>query len=195
MRKLIPSCWNGLQTEQAVEFYVILSEQADLSGAAALSGKVAKTTYVYEQLTRLAAKTQPDLLSYLDGRGVAYKSLYIQNMVRVQAAGLAELEWFAARADVAKIDAPPEAQTEPVWKAMTTEERVEAVEWNITRVHAPEVWAMGYHGEGFVVASNDTGVDYTHPALVDQYRGNLGGGNFDHNYNWWDGLAGLPVSR
>ena len=27
---------------------------------------------------------------------------------------------------------------------------------------------------------------YNHPALVRQYRGNLGGGNFDHNGNWYD---------
>ena len=32
----------------------------------------------------------------------------------------------------------------------------------------------------------------THPALIEQYRGNLGGGDFDHNYNWWDptGICG-----
>ena len=32
-------------------------------------------------------------------------------------------------------------------------------------------------------------MQYDHPALVRQYRGNLGGGNFDHNYNWWDTTA------
>jgi hypothetical protein len=126
-------------------------------------------------------------LHYLDEQGLEYQSMYIQNMVRVKAAGMVELEWLAARKDVAKIDAPPEAQTEPLWKMMTPVERVEAIEWNISRVHAPEAWAMGINGEGYVVGSNDTGVDYTHPALVNKYRGNLGGGNFDHNYNWWDG--------
>jgi subtilisin family serine protease len=49
------------------------------------------------------------------------------------------------------------------------------------------VWKhFGDRGQGTVVASIDTGVQYTHPALVKQYRGNLGGGSFDHNYNWWD---------
>ena len=45
---------------------------------------------------------------------------------------------------------------------------------------------LGDKGAGTVVANIDTGVQYNHPALVNQYRGNLGGGNFDHNYNWWD---------
>ena len=41
-------------------------------------------------------------------------------------------------------------------------------------------------GEGITVANIDTGVQYDHPALVDQYRGNNGDGTFDHNYNWFD---------
>ena len=42
---------------------------------------------------------------------------------------------------------------------------------------------------GMVVASIDTGVRYTHNALVNQYRGNLGGGSFSHDYNWLDADA------
>jgi hypothetical protein len=96
---------------------------------------------------------------------------------------------MAARPDVAQIASLPDPRLDPVYEGKTPEER-RAIEWNIIRVKAPEVWAMGIHGEGAVVASNDTGVDYTHSALVQQYRGNLGGGNFDHNYNWWDGVGG-----
>ena len=56
--------------------------------------------------------------------------------------------------------------------------------WNIDIVNAPDVWTqLNVTGEGAVVANIDTGVRYTHDALVDSYRGNLGGG-FDHNYNW-----------
>ena len=42
---------------------------------------------------------------------------------------------------------------------------------------APEAWADGIIGQGVVVANVDTGVDFTHPALVNQYRGNIGGGD------------------
>ena len=62
----------------------------------------------------------------------------------------------------------------------------DAIELGVSTVHAPQVWALGYRGQGITVGSIDTGVQYDHPALVRQYRGNLGGGNFDHNYNWWD---------
>ena len=40
-----------------------------------------------------------------------------------------------------------------------------------------EVWTTyGVTGAGAVAANVDTGVQYNHPALVNQYRGNLGGG-------------------
>lgn len=62
-----------------------------------------------------------------------------------------------------------------------------AVEWGVTKIRAPEVWSTyGVTGAGAVAANVDTGVQYNHPALVNQYRGNLGGGNFNHNYNWFD---------
>src|SRR5258706_11992173 len=37
-----------------------------------------------------------------------------------------------------------------------------------------------------VVANIDTGVQYDHPALVNHYRGNNGGGSFTHTGNWKD---------
>jgi len=56
-----------------------------------------------------------------------------------------------------------------------------------SRVHAPDVWTQfGARGQGIVVASIDTGVQFNHPALVMQYRGRKADGTFDHNYNWYD---------
>src|SRR4030042_7149058 len=190
------------------EVISILAVQADVSGAAKLDTKVEKTTFVYNQLTRTAAETQPPLLAYLKSQGVTYKPFYIYNIISVRA-GRSTLEWLTARSDVARIVTPPDPRTEPVTHELPVSQALpgpqlpalsenmpdqarEAVEWNITRVKAPEVWAMGDHGEGMVVADNDTGVDYTHPALVNKYRGHLGSGTYDHNYNWWDAWGGTP---
>ena len=44
-------------------------------------------------------------------------------------------------------------------------------EWNLAAVKGPDLWALGYKGQGVVVASLDTGVDVRHPDLAAQYRG------------------------
>src|SRR5699024_2653885 len=65
------------------------------------------------------------------------------------------------------------------------------VEWNIDRVHAPQVWDMGIDGAGTVVASIDTGVQWDHPALKEKYRGyNAETGEVNHDFSWYDATAG-----
>lgn len=42
---------------------------------------------------------------------------------------------------------------------------------NIDLIRAPALWDLGFTGDGIVVANMDTGVSYTHPDLVSQWRG------------------------
>jgi subtilisin family serine protease len=72
-------------------------------------------------------------------------------------------------------------------------ESPDAPVWNVLKVNADDVWSTyGVTGTGVIVSNIDTGVMYTHTALVDGYRGNEGGGSFDHNYNWWDPYGDQP---
>ncbi len=71
--------------------------------------------------------------------------------------------------------------------------QINAVESNLTHIGADTVWGWGYRGQNIVVANIDTGVRYTHEALVNQYRGN-NGGTFDHNYNWYDPYGDHPAA-
>ena len=69
-----------------------------------------------------------------------------------------------------------------------------SIEWNIVKIRANEAWqSFGVTGQGEVVGIVDTGVMYNHNALVNSYRGNLGGGSFDHNYSWYDLVNSLSV--
>jgi subtilisin family serine protease len=55
---------------------------------------------------------------------------------------------------------------------------------------APAVWAQGYHGQGIVVANQDTGIQWDHPALIAAYRGwNADDQTARHPYNWFDAWA------
>ncbi|MBZ0089900.1 MAG: S8 family serine peptidase, partial [Thermoanaerobaculia bacterium] len=62
-----------------------------------------------------------------------------------------------------------------------------AIEWNIVQVHADDVWALGHTGTGVVVAGQDTGYQWDHPALKAKYRG-WNGASANHAYNWHDAI-------
>ena len=55
-------------------------------------------------------------------------------------------------------------------------------------IGAPQLWALGIKGAGVVIAGEDTGYAWQHPALIASYRG-WNGSVANHNYNWYDGIA------
>jgi len=58
-------------------------------------------------------------------------------------------------------------------------------ERNLVTIKAPDLWTLGFSGQGVVVASLDTGVDVNHPDLAAQYRG---GSN-----SWFDPYGEHPT--
>ncbi len=64
---------------------------------------------------------------------------------------------------------------------------IRAAEASLNLIRVPEVWALGHAGQGITVAGADTGVRWNHPALINQYRGNVGG-SVSHAYHWHDAV-------
>ncbi len=174
------------------EFLVLLAEQADLSGAAALTTQAAKGRYVYEQLSQTAQRTQAPLLRRLQAAGVAFRPYWITNLVWVRGDSNL-LQELASRPEVAHIYANPWVQidilpVEPV-SEIAKPAGTTAVEWNIEKVNADEVWATGFTGQGVVVGGQDTGYNWEHPALINQYRGwDAATETAVHDYNWHDAI-------
>ncbi len=48
---------------------------------------------------------------------------------------------------------------------------LEEFNWGSKMVHAPQAWDMGYTGAGVIVAVVDTGIDMSHPDLINQCIG------------------------
>jgi len=166
-------------------FFVVLKDKADLSQAKQIRKHGERTAYVYKKLNDVARRSQAPLRGLLKAANVDYKPFWIANTVRVTA-GPKLLEKIAALPEVERVVAERRWQI-PKPTPGKDQARIQTVEWNIERIRAPEVWStFGDRGDGIVVANIDTGVQFDHPALVRQYRGNLGGGVFDHNYNWFD---------
>lgn len=63
------------------------------------------------------------------------------------------------------------------------------IQSNIHALHAPELWHQsGISGRGITLATIDTGVRYTHEALIQNYRGTRVHNHtttFDHDYAFW----------
>ncbi|MEA3396787.1 MAG: S8 family serine peptidase, partial [Chloroflexota bacterium] len=63
------------------------------------------------------------------------------------------------------------------------------IPWGVLRIRAPEVWeTLAISGAGAVVAGMDTGVDWQHPDLQPNYRGNQGHGIVIHEGAWFDAV-------
>jgi hypothetical protein len=92
---------------------------------------------------------------------------------------------------VAQITPNNKYQLQEPFKNMDVPESPAAIEPNITFIYAPNVWGMGITGQGTVMAGNDTGLDWDHPAIINKYRG-WNGTTADHNYNWWDATGTYP---
>ena len=163
-----------------------LAERADLSGIRGT--KAEKGAAVYRALVETSARTQAPLLKRLRELAVTYRTFWIANFVRVNAdeALVAEL---AGRDDVLRLsgDSPIRVPEPPELSAPTTLEAPAAVEWNVSKVNADDVWTLGYRGQSAVVAGQDTGYQWNHPALQGKYRG-WNGASADHNYNWHDAI-------
>lgn len=177
-----------LAMEGDTEFILFLSEQADLKTARDVQGKQAKGEYVFQQLTATAKRTQRPIIAALDNLGAEYRPFWIANMIWVRG-DLNTLISMARRGDVKHVFANPKVYTEkPALQPLAVSPQSTAnIEWNIAKVHAPEVWAAGYRGQGITIGGQDTGYDWDHPALKNQYRG-WDGAVSDHNYNWHDAI-------
>jgi uncharacterized repeat protein (TIGR01451 family) len=187
--KLSPALWEDLAEGGETTFLVLLTEQADLTHVTTLSGKAAKGRAVYDALRTVAQRTQAPLRTWLDAHGAEYRSFYIVNMLAVRGDAALALA-LTKRPDVARLAANPSVRADlPIHEPSTaaTPSAVASIPWGVAQINADDVWALGVTGQGIIVAGQDTGYDWDHPALVDQYRG-WNGATVIHDYNWHDAI-------
>jgi subtilisin family serine protease len=171
--------------EKPISALIFLSDQVDIDALnVSLTAQHARRANRHEtvvvNLQQKARNTQGALIDHLDnlqraGRVQNFRPFWIANVIQLSATG-AELEQLARRPDVGTIylnyeielvdgDAVEASSSPPVSADGRTPEP------GLVAIHAPEVWALGYTGEGILVATLDTGVDGTHPALASRWRG------------------------
>ncbi len=168
---------------------IVFAEQADLSGADALKTKKEKGQFVFEQLRAVAKRTQARVRAQLDAQGVTYRAFYVTNAIAVEKMDATLATQLATETNIARIASDPNVKFAAPIPEKTSAETTRAVEWGITKIGAPKLWQLKLRGRGIVVANQDTGVQWEHPALKKKYRGwKKETQTADHSYNWWDAI-------
>ncbi|MBI4675708.1 MAG: S8 family serine peptidase [Chloroflexi bacterium] len=179
----------ALQKGEPTRALIVMAEQADVSAAENLPTKQAKGAFVFNTLRGTAQRTQAGVRADLERRGASYRAYSVANVIAVENLDAQVAAQIAARSEVGRIAANPDVKfAEPVPVTPSTE-AARAIEWNIKKIGADQVWSQKIRGQGIVVANQDTGVEWDHPALKKKYRGYAAKTDtVNHSYNWWDAI-------
>lgn len=177
-----------LHTQGHAEAIVMLAEQVDLSFALQLPSKEAKGAYVFQKLKTTAERSQAPLWKILFDAKLSASPLWIVNAIFVPELDQATATLLAAHPAVQAIISNPHTYLSPPRMETSIANLRSSVEWGIEKIGAAAVWAKGITGQGVVIAGQDTGYDWEHPALIRKYRGNVEAVP-NHNYNWHDGIS------
>ncbi len=170
---------------------IVMAEQANVSAADALATKAQKGAYVFNTLRATAQRTQARVRALLTQRGVAFRAFYVANVIAVENLDAATAAQIAALNETARVTSNPDVEFAAPVSTAPAAELTTAVEWNLQKIGADKMWAQNIRGRGIVVANQDTGVQWDHPALQNKYRGyRKKTATVDHNYNWWDAIHG-----
>ena len=192
--KIAPWLSSRLAAAGSDSFLVLFDDEESLRGAIATADRAHDARRaVYDVLRHRARSLQAAVRDELKRAGIPFRTLYIVNGLAVRG-NLALARRIAAHSEVVRIVGDPVVRgidvdlLAPVQNAPTA-----GPEWGVARIEADKVWGLdGKHGEWIVVASADTGVDWTHPALRGKYRG-WNGSSANHDYNWFDAIADVAA--
>ncbi len=176
---------------------VLMKAKAYLKPAEQLESKNEKGRFVYEALRQVALESQKDLVLMLDDKKVSYHRFYIANLIELRNAPFELVAEIAKRPDVEKIYDNPyftvkspffnqHLQDPPSLKLNHLNGNSKAdPQASLVRVNAVRAWdELGVKGKGIVVAGEDSGIEWDHPALIQHYRGDA----THHDFNWHDAI-------
>lgn len=174
---------------------IILKKQTDFEKISDYDFKdqQARIQFVHDELIKQTSE-QTSLAQFLTNKRIKFKQFYIMNMIAIKEASADLIEDLANRDDVAKIvaDGTVKLKRPPAENLDSPDEP--SIQSNIVAIGADKVWnELNIRGENIVIASQDTGVQWDHPALIKKYRGK-NKDNVNHDYSWHDSIH-EPINK
>ncbi len=201
--KIDPALLEALADGTPVRFIADLSATADITvfPPNTATDPEAQHKAVLHALQQTAAASQANTLAQLEnlaaaGEVTAVHALWIVNSIAATGS-LTAVQAIASLPEVSQVRLdnvvqeiyPTDALTDTRLLGATAVITGPVASWGIERMNAPAVWhGLGVAGSGVTVAIMDTGVDWQHPDLAANYRGNQGG-TVDHSGSWFDAVV------
>lgn len=188
--KIDPAILQLAMDDRPADFFIWMNEKANFASANRQRTKEEKGRFVFDALMETAQRSQASIRAELDSKGIDYRWYYIANKILVKRGTRPLILNIAQRSDVLKLTADYPIAVEPPSPSAAKSTR--NIESNLSFIRADQAWSgLGVTGHGTVLAGVDTGMEWDHPAIINNYRG-WNGSSADHNYNWWDATGQYP---
>jgi len=172
---------------------IYLPEVENLSEALEIQNIVDRRQFVFSKLRDHAEKTQVDLRNYLESVQTEYRPFYITNMILLKNPSRELVRELSMREDIIRIALDPSWKKDDI-TIQLPELRLSllSLDQALRAIEVDKVWKeLDAFGEGITIAVQDTGIEWTHPAVRRQYRG----GDGEHDYHWYDAIREPALPR
>ena len=149
---------------EAVPIIVTFAAESDVRPLPAQVKKQRRAAVV-RTMQATAERSQTMVRALLHSRGKPFRELWIINGLAMEASPEL-IRTLVAQPEVNEVRYDALAHLPEVTPSQTGK-----AEANIEAVHAPDLWARGFTGQGVTVAILDSGVDVNHPDLGPSWRG------------------------
>jgi subtilisin family serine protease len=181
----------SLQANVKVDLLIRFDRQLPLDRYKKIQDTLTLRKTLYRDLTKLTNQSQQNVWQWLSEKNIRFRPIYISNYLIIDQINeklIKELSQLKGIAKIQKIT-PHKNQFLFRFNQRNTPPR-QGIGSNIKMIGAMDVWKRyQITGKGIVIAGQDSGVDWKHPALIRQYRGtNQARRTVSHAYSWYDAI-------
>jgi len=151
------------------------------------ASRIERINAVTAALTAHATLTQASVLQVIASLGSTFEvtSFWISNQIFIKGASSLVISAISNLQAVAKVEkeffvqlhSPVPTFNSVIESVIVSTKQNGQNTYGVNKVQAPACWNLGYRGDGIPVANIDTGVNYNHASLRNNYRG---------SYGWYD---------